>query len=258
MLDELDQMMEISRALNLALDAGDVDRVVSLLRKRQELTEHMGHPDPKDPDVTSGKVAEKLREKVASVVHFDKEVITVSIGVSSFTTQDTLETWFDRTDKALYHAKQEGRNRVCLSEKTELSNRDLIDWHREWDTGHKGIDQQHRELLKIANSLIKAMINNESQNTAVLQLRNLLGHIDKHFKYEEQVLSEIQYDDYAAHAESHRQLLVKAQEIFERSTSGNFLLSDVVKFVVGDVITLHLLEEDQKFFEALNKGRQHD
>lgn len=202
-------------------------------------------------------VAEKLREKVASVVHFDKEVITVSIGVSSFTTQDTLETWFDRTDKALYHAKQEGRNRVCLSEKTELSNSDLIDWHREWDTGHKGIDQQHRELLKIANSLIKAMINNESQNSAVSQLRNLLGHIEKHFKYEEQILSEIQYDDYEAHAESHRLLLVKSVEILERSNSGNLLLSDVVKFVVGDVITLHLLEEDQKFFEALDRGKQH-
>lgn len=202
-------------------------------------------------------VAEKLREKVASVVHFDKEVITVSIGVSSFTTQDTLETWFDRTDKALYHAKQEGRNRVCLSEKTELSNSDLIDWHKEWDTGHKGIDQQHRELLKIANSLIKTMINSESQNSAVSQLRNLLGHIEKHFKYEEQILSEIQYDDYEAHAESHRQLLVKSKEILERSTSGKLLLSDVVKFVVGDVITLHLLEEDQKFFEALNKGIQH-
>ncbi len=202
-------------------------------------------------------VAEKLREKVASVVHFDKEVITVSIGVSSFTTQDTLETWFDRTDKALYHAKQEGRNRVCLSEKTELSNSDLIDWHREWDTGHKGIDQQHRELLKIANSLIKAMLNNESQTSAVAQLKHLLDHIEKHFKYEEQILSEIQYEDYEAHAESHRSLLVKSGEILERSTSGNLLLSDVVKFVVGDVITLHLLEEDQKFFEALDRGKQH-
>ena len=200
-------------------------------------------------------VAEKLREKVASVVHFDKEVITVSIGVSSFTSQDTLESWFDRTDKALYHAKQEGRNRVCLSERTELSNSDLIDWHREWDTGHNGIDQQHRELLKIANNLIKAMLNNESQISAMSQLMNLLGHIEKHFNYEEQILKEIQYEDYEAHVESHRQLLAKSDEILKKSDSGNLLLSDVVKFVVGDMITLHLLEEDQKFFEALERGK---
>ncbi len=60
MLEQLNQMLEISKALDSALDEGDVDRVITLLKRRQELTEHMGHPDPKDPDVASGKVAEML------------------------------------------------------------------------------------------------------------------------------------------------------------------------------------------------------
>ena len=61
MLEKLDQMMEISKALDAALDKGDVDRVVSLLKHRRELTDRMGPADPKDPDVASGAVAEKLK-----------------------------------------------------------------------------------------------------------------------------------------------------------------------------------------------------
>ena len=64
MREQLEQMLEISRALEKAADEGDVDRVVTLLKRRKELTERMGHPNPSDPDVVSGKVPELLKEIV--------------------------------------------------------------------------------------------------------------------------------------------------------------------------------------------------
>jgi hypothetical protein len=70
MLDQLEQMMEISRALGDALDANDVDRAVALLKRRKELTDRMGQLDPGNPDVASGKVAEMLRE----IVTLDGEI----------------------------------------------------------------------------------------------------------------------------------------------------------------------------------------
>ena len=65
MREQLEQMMEISHALKEAADAGDIDRVVTLLKRRKDLTERMGRPDPNDPDVASGKVAKLLQEIVA-------------------------------------------------------------------------------------------------------------------------------------------------------------------------------------------------
>lgn len=64
MLDELNQMLEISKELDLALKNKDVDRVVVLLKRRKELTDKMGNVDPNHPDVKSGKVAERLSEIV--------------------------------------------------------------------------------------------------------------------------------------------------------------------------------------------------
>ena len=62
------------------------------------------------------EVAERLRgnlEKTA-VLHDGCEFfITASIGISEYQTGDTQETLLNRADKAMYRAKETGRNRVC-------------------------------------------------------------------------------------------------------------------------------------------------
>ena len=72
MLRELEQMLELGKALLEAAEAGDVDKVVALLKRRKELTDQMGPIDPNDPDVASGKVAQVLGE----IVRLDGEIET--------------------------------------------------------------------------------------------------------------------------------------------------------------------------------------
>lgn len=60
--------------------------------------------------------AEKLREKIEkSPFHFKQErvPITMSFGVSEFHALESPDVVFDRADRALYQAKDEGRNRCC-------------------------------------------------------------------------------------------------------------------------------------------------
>lgn len=63
------------------------------------------------------KVMEKLRDAIASCgFHFrgNRVQITMSFGVTQFTKDDNQpDDGFARADKALYKAKQEGRNKVC-------------------------------------------------------------------------------------------------------------------------------------------------
>jgi diguanylate cyclase (GGDEF)-like protein len=41
--------------------------------------------------------------------------VTISMGLAEFNSQETGEELFERADKALYEAKESGRNRVCIS-----------------------------------------------------------------------------------------------------------------------------------------------
>lgn len=59
-----------------------------------------------------------LRQQVADCgfhYHGEAVTITVSCGISSFREGDSLDTAFDRADRALYAAKQNGRNQCVLA-----------------------------------------------------------------------------------------------------------------------------------------------
>ncbi len=73
-----------------------------------------------ETDLDSTKiVAEKLREIIAETpFHFrDNEVpVTISGGISELGKDETANSLFERADKALYAAKENGRNRIELAE----------------------------------------------------------------------------------------------------------------------------------------------
>jgi len=58
-------------------------------------------------------LCEELREGISKLAYAKADHITVSCGVTQYTQGDSLQTMFQRCDKALYKAKESGRNRVC-------------------------------------------------------------------------------------------------------------------------------------------------
>lgn len=64
------------------------------------------------------QIAEKLRDRVDSMplgIEGQPIRITVSVGVAQYVPGEAPETTVDRADRALYEAKQGGRNRVCVA-----------------------------------------------------------------------------------------------------------------------------------------------
>lgn len=68
------------------------------------------------------QLAERIRIKVANSQLKRKDTgetinnIHVSLGVSTFQPGETWDVWYQRTDKALYHSKENGRNRTSLAD----------------------------------------------------------------------------------------------------------------------------------------------
>lgn len=68
---------------------------------------------PNTDEDTACLFAQRIRTSFAATISHSLSIdATVSIGVVSHRPGDTLETFIDRADKALYHAKATGRDRV--------------------------------------------------------------------------------------------------------------------------------------------------
>ncbi len=71
---------------------------------------------------------QRLGERLLDVVrrelfHYQEIKIpaTVSVGVAEFIAEETVSMWLERVDRALYRAKESGRNQVCMASETESS-----------------------------------------------------------------------------------------------------------------------------------------
>lgn len=61
-------------------------------------------------------IAEDLRREIETSTLIENKTITASFGVAELMKNETVNAWIERADKVLYKAKENGRNRVCLSE----------------------------------------------------------------------------------------------------------------------------------------------
>jgi diguanylate cyclase (GGDEF)-like protein/PAS domain S-box-containing protein len=67
-------------------------------------------------DINGAEIlAEKIRKKVESHIFSDPEHLTLSFGVASYRTGDNAAKLINRADEAMYEAKENGRNRVQVS-----------------------------------------------------------------------------------------------------------------------------------------------
>lgn len=73
---------------------------------------------PETDSATALAVLEKVRDAIANAAFNYKDQpmsITLSVGLTEFKTNDSLESAFERADQALYTAKSDGRNRCQLT-----------------------------------------------------------------------------------------------------------------------------------------------
>jgi diguanylate cyclase (GGDEF)-like protein len=78
---------------------------------------------PKTDLEGAATIAERVRKTIEDHVfhHLDNRLhITLSLGVGSFTAEETEQSYVDRVDRALYRAKQGGRNRVEVDRGEDL------------------------------------------------------------------------------------------------------------------------------------------
>lgn len=206
------------------------------------------------------EIAEKLREIIEEhiLIVSGKELnTTISIGVAQIKAErnDALEIAYKEADKALYKAKESGRNRVVIAaedEKLALASIH-IEWRREWESGNREIDDHHKVLLELGNALIHMGLSGTDQEKMLIQLHLLINHMKKHFSYEEELLKIANYPNYEQHKEIHKELLEETLKLRESYFKGELKASAFFSFLIDKVIVGHMLQDDIQAFPYLSK-----
>ncbi len=110
--------------------------------------------------------------------------------------------------------------------------------------GHKQIDQQHRKLMEMVNTLIELSRETRVDEAQyLLTLIELDEYIHQHFSTEEQLMKMVNYPDLAAHQAQHIALSDRASELIVRHDINQ--LNQAVTFL-KQWLNQHILIEDQK------------
>ena len=206
---------------------------------------------------TSGAtvVAEKIRATLGKNAHPVAGCVTGSFGVAERMRSESFTSWYKRAGAALRRAKEEGQNRVISSGKQEglpFASVQLV-WKSQWESGHGAVDEQRRNLVELANNVMYLSLLGVGQEQVLEQLGVLIKHIDQQFHYEEQVLAESGYPDYARHVKIHQYLSAKAAKLYEAYQSGTIKLPALFSFVTDEIIVGHIINEDACFFPYVQK-----
>jgi diguanylate cyclase (GGDEF)-like protein/hemerythrin-like metal-binding protein len=203
-------------------------------------------------------LAEKLRVAISTIEFPEIGRITASFGVTDWREGETQDEWFKRVDRALYRAKNAGRNRVVAV--SALEKRPFaevrIEWRADWDSGNATIDSQHQRLIELANRLLELSLSSESAPVITASLDILIEHVLLHFSDEERILKEVGYPEATTHARIHRSLVEEVMALKTRFDAGSLEATAFFDFLVGKVVMEHLQTSDRRFFGWTGKPQE--
>jgi len=202
------------------------------------------------------KVAEKLRVAVAAHPFPKAGKVTISLGVAEHVGDEDASAWFRRVDAVLYEAKESGRNRTVVDRR---GNSDAwaaggngvlqLAWHEAFESGDPTIDDEHKEMFRLANVLIEASLREQAApGTVRAPLAALLAHVQKHFADEEAILAQRNYEGLPEHRRAHAGLVQRALTLASRLETGEAGVGAVVEFLAQDVVARHLKLVDRAYF----------
>ncbi|NMG44989.1 diguanylate cyclase [Aromatoleum toluvorans] len=205
-------------------------------------------------------LARKLCARVAEAQLSSARPVTISVGVAEYRCGESLEHWLGRADRAMYRAKNAGRNRVVLDPFTAYaadgtrqacSPVQLI-WRDSYRSGNEHVDRQHQQLFEHANRLLHALISHAARDEVLEAMQALVEDIRAHFEDEERLHGSIGFPAREAHAAEHGRLLERAGRLFERARDdAEVPVADVFEFLAYDVVAQHLVGADRQYFPYL-------
>lgn len=126
------------------------------------------------------------------------------------------------------------------------------DWSESYSVGVLRLDDQHRKIFQLLNTLRQAMLEKKSDQVLTGIVNELVQYAKTHFASEEAYFRMYGYPEAELHKREHEAFVQKVRQFQEDLARGRATLTlDVLKFL-SDWVKNHVLGSDKKYGPWLN------
>lgn len=126
----------------------------------------------------------------------------------------------------------------------------------EWDNsialGIPAIDEQHKMLFAMVNSLDDAIRDGDGSEVVGEVITKLVTYVTEHFSGEERLMLSCKYPGLAEHRREHDAFVTRLHEIQVGVGNGNEAGEDVLGFLV-DWLVCHIKGTDQRYGQFIHQ-----
>lgn len=128
-----------------------------------------------------------------------------------------------------------------------------LEWSDELSVGVAKIDDQHRELIRMANGLINAVSLGRERKVLENVFRRLREYTVFHFRSEEALMEELRYDKRAVHAQEHQQLKERVKEFQRTLYLHEELTPQRILGFMKEWMLKHILQSDRDIIRFIHE-----
>lgn len=202
----------------------------------------------------AGLLAERIRHEIEHSPVNKAYGVTASLGYSEWKLHEYSESWFHRTDDALYRSKNSGKNKATGSDPNQTKEVLVkVEWNPKLNSGCHVIDIEHKAILDRCNQIVESALEQSGFDETIRNVEHFIIELEQHFIDEIQILREVNYPDVDNHQRIHDALLKRTNEIFQKAIKRDINAMEFFKFLVLTVVEGHFQYEDTKYFGYLDR-----
>ncbi|MDR0582746.1 MAG: bacteriohemerythrin [Treponema sp.] len=130
----------------------------------------------------------------------------------------------------------------------------LVEWDDRYSVGIQLIDDQHKKLIDLTNTLYKGCL--EGDQTAgsnfMEAIHGTVAYVKYHFSAEEKMLENIKYPGIMEHKREHESFVKKILEEVESFQNGKKFVPNVFVRFLKDWILTHIAVEDKQYAKYIH------
>ena len=128
----------------------------------------------------------------------------------------------------------------------------IMNWKEAYSVGIAEIDQQHRRLIDLINSLHDAMTKGQAKGVLGKILADLANYCGSHFATEEKLFDAHGYPESPDHKDKHRKMTAKVLALQQQFEQGKATITLEVMEFLQQWLDKHILGTDKKYGPFLN------